>query len=149
VRNYYFTGSNFPISPCPCLIWGLICMRWNFVIMKSYSSCASQCQNSTVSIEYYDSCKEQINICILCGWLLRKYYQTENFLRQKKSRAFYRQMHAVQFMSTSLVSERLKSYPRVSEISLSCTFAGVRLYISQIPTNIVPLLRQSKHIYST
>jgi hypothetical protein len=48
-------------------------------------------------------------------------------------------MHAVQFMSTrvrfqsftdeeSLVSERLKS--RVSEISLSCTFAGVRFYIS-------------------
>ena len=28
------------------------------------------------------------------------------------------------------VSERLKYYPRVSEISLSCTFAGVRFYIS-------------------
>jgi hypothetical protein len=34
--------------------------------------------------------------------------------------------------SANLVSERLKSYPRVSEISLSCTFAGVRLYISPL-----------------
>jgi hypothetical protein len=30
----------------------------------------------------------------------------------------------------SLVRERLKSYPRVSEISLSCTHRGVRFYIS-------------------
>ena len=32
--------------------------------------------------------------------------------------------------STSLVIERSKSYPRMSEISLSCTFVGVRFYIS-------------------
>ena len=32
--------------------------------------------------------------------------------------------------SASLVSKRLKSYPRVSEISLSCTVAGVRFYMS-------------------
>ena len=32
--------------------------------------------------------------------------------------------------SASLVRERLKSYPRVSEISLSCTLPGVRFYIS-------------------
>ena len=32
--------------------------------------------------------------------------------------------------STSLVRERLKYYPRVSEISLSCTPPGVRFYIS-------------------
>jgi hypothetical protein len=33
--------------------------------------------------------------------------------------------------SASLVSERFQSYPRVSEISLSCTFAGVRFCMSQ------------------
>jgi hypothetical protein len=36
--------------------------------------------------------------------------------------------------SASLVGERLKSFPRVSEISLSCTFAGVRFYMSPIST---------------
>ena len=46
-------------------------------------------------------------------------------VQDKTLRAFYRQMHAVTVYvnSASLVSERLKSYPRVSEISLSCTFA--------------------------
>ena len=34
--------------------------------------------------------------------------------------------------SSSLVRERLKSYPRVSEISLSCTPPGVRFYISHL-----------------
>ena len=37
-------------------------------------------------------------------------------------------MHA----NASLVRERLKSYPRVSEISLSCTPHGVRFYISSV-----------------
>jgi hypothetical protein len=36
----------------------------------------------------------------------------------------------VKFKWNIFVSERLKSYPRVSEISLSFTFAGVRFYIS-------------------
>ena len=43
-------------------------------------------------------------------------------------------MHAVQFMS-SLVSERLKYYPRVSEISPSCTFAGVNFFL--IPLRMI------------
>jgi hypothetical protein len=42
--------------------------------------------------------------------------------------------------SASLVSERLKFYPRVSEISLSCTFAGVRFYISHSGDRPVPFL---------
>ena len=34
--------------------------------------------------------------------------------------------------SASLVRERLKSYPRVSDISLSCTPTGVRFFISRL-----------------
>ena len=36
----------------------------------------------------------------------------------------------------SLVRERLKSYPRVSEIYLSCTHRGVRFYISFLYFNL-------------
>jgi hypothetical protein len=40
-------------------------------------------------------------------------------------------------ISDTLVSERLKSYPRVSEISLSYTFAGVRFYMSPFVPGLV------------
>jgi hypothetical protein len=53
-------------------------------------------------------------------------------------------MHAVQ----SYVSERLKSYPRVSKISLSCTFAGVRFYVSHfLAKHIQSLLYELNSIW--
>jgi hypothetical protein len=56
--------------------------------------------------------------------ILKKFQKFQSFLRHPwvRFQSFSN--------SASLVRERLKSYPRVSEISLSCTLPGVRFYMS-------------------
>ena len=49
--------------------------------------------------------------------------------------------------SASLVRERLKSCPRVSEISLSCTPPGVRFYVSHFWDGPVPIFSDVRFSY--